>query len=128
MRRTLSTAHFPYRGWFPDLQGAMPALLLEMCVFSAPGTVELLPLLPDALRRGVLEGVWLYTWLKLERLTWDEQGLEARLQPLRDQTLTLRLRRPVQALRINGREISLEGDRVTLTLKVGETVSVQADW
>lgn len=93
VRRTLSTAHFPYRGWFPDLQGAMPAILLEMCVFSAPGVVELLPALPAALPAGELEGVWLYTWAKLERLRWDERGLRAVLVSRRDQTLRLICRR-----------------------------------
>ena len=48
VRRNLSTAHFPYRGQFPDLQGAMPALLLEMCVFSRPGVIEFLPAVPDS--------------------------------------------------------------------------------
>ena len=128
VRRTLSTAHFPYRGWFPDLQGAMPALLLEMCVFSAPGTIEFFPVLPDELKRGCLEGVWLYTWTKLERLTWDETGMEARLHPLKDQTLTFRLRRPARSFRINGREMLPEGDRVVLPVKAGETLVLEADW
>ncbi|MBO4676001.1 MAG: glycoside hydrolase N-terminal domain-containing protein [Oscillospiraceae bacterium] len=128
VRRTLSTAHFPYKGWFPDLQGAMPALLLEMCVFSAPGTVEFFPLLPAELDRGSLEGVWLYTWTKLERLSWDEKGMEALLRPLRDQTLTLRLRRPARSLRVNGREPAPEGDKVTLSVKAGETLTLEAEW
>ena len=30
VRRTLQTSHFPYRGVFPDLTGAVPAFLVEM--------------------------------------------------------------------------------------------------
>ena len=63
---TLQTRHFPYRGQFPDLQGAMPAILLEMRVFSEPGTVEFLPAIPESLGKGSIEGVWLHTWAKLE--------------------------------------------------------------
>ena len=128
VRRSLSTAHFPYKGWFPDLQGAMPALLLEMCVFSAPGTVEFFPLFPGELDRGSLEGVWLYTWTKLERLVWDKTGMQALLRPLRDQTLTLRFRRPARSLRVNGRELSMERDEVTLAVKAGETLCLEAEW
>ena len=99
-----------------------------MCVFSAPGTIEFFPVLPDELKRGCLEGVWLYTWTKLERLTWDETGMEARLHPLKDQTLTFRLRRPARSFRINGREMLPEGDRVVLPVKAGEPLVLEADW
>ena len=126
VRRNLSTAHFPYRGWFPDLQGAMPALLLEMCVFSAPGVVEFLPALPRWMRSGRLEGIWLYTWVKLELLEWDGNGLRAVLRPLLDQTLTLRLRRGFGEFRVNGQVVPPEGDHVTVSVKAGETVVAEA--
>ena len=124
VRRSLSTAHFPYRGQFPDLQGAMPALLLEMCVFSAPGVVEFLPALPDKLPGGRLEGAWLYTWVKLESLEWDETGLRAVLTPLRDQTLTLRCRRPWREFLLNGEAAAAEGDHVTAPVRAGEKLQV----
>ena len=125
MRRSLSTAHFPYRGWFPDLQGAMPALLVEMCVFSAPGVVEFLPAMPEELPRGRLEGVWLYTWGKLEWLEWEEKGLRAALTPLRDQTLTLRCRRKLEAFLLDGEGRQPEGDHVTLPGRAGETLQIE---
>jgi len=68
VRRNLATAHFPYRGQFPDLQGAMPSLLLEMCVYSEPGLIEFLPTLPENFRSGCIDGIWLYTFAKLEHL------------------------------------------------------------
>ena len=125
VRRSLSTAHFPYRGWFPDLQGAMPALLLEMCVFSAPGIVEFLPALPEGLPKGKLEGLWLYTWAKLDSLEWDEKGLTALLTPLRDQELTLRCRRAAASFLVNGEAKQPEGDHVTLPVRAGETLRVE---
>ena len=124
VRRSLSTAHVPYRGQFPDLQGAMPALLLEMCVFSAPGVVEFLPALPDKLSGGRLEGAWRYTWVKLESLEWDEKGLRAELTPLRDQTLTLRCRRPWREFLLNGKAAAPEGDHVTAPVRAGEKLQV----
>ena len=128
VRPNLSTAHFPYRGWFPDLQGAMPAILIEMCVFSAPGTVELLPAKPDWLPRGELAGVWLYTWAKLERLSWDEEGVRAVVTSRKAQSLTLRIRRPLRSLTVNGEGRKLLGDHLILDLREGETVSLEARW
>ena len=125
VRRNLSTAHFPYRGQFPDLQGAMPALLLEMCVFSAPGKVEFLPALPAQLPKGKLEGLWLYTWTKLDSLEWDEEGLRASLTPLRDQTLTLSCRRPPASCRVGGAPVPKEGGKLTLPVRAGETLRLE---
>lgn len=92
VRRNLATAHFPYRGQFPDLQGAMPALLIEMCVYSEPGFVEFLPALPDEYETGALNGVWLYTFAKLERLEWDAGEIRATIRSDREQSITFMLR------------------------------------
>lgn len=124
VRRSLSTSHFPYRGQFPDLQGAMPAILLEMCVFSMPGTVEFLPAMPASFPTGAIEGIWLYTWAKLERLCWDRQGLHAHMRSRRDQTLTLRIRRPVASFTINGKAVSMQGDHVVYAFKKDEDVRI----
>jgi hypothetical protein len=128
VRRSLSPAHFPYRGWFPDLQGAMPALLLEMAVFSAPGVVEFLPALTEKLAEGRLEGLWLYTWTKLDSLEWDRSGLRSSLTPLRDQDLTLRCRRPLKAFRLNGKLVEPEEGCVTVPVRSGETLQIELDF
>ncbi len=125
VRRNLSTAHFPYRGQFPDLQGAMPAILLEMCVFSMPGTVEFLPAMPEAFPTGELSGVWLYTWAKLNVMNWDESGVRAELVSNKAQTLTLRIRRPVSSFMINGKACEMTGDHVDYAAAEGEKLSVE---
>lgn len=125
---TLQTRHFPYRGQFPDLQGAMPAILLEMCVFSEPGTVEFLPCIPDSLGKGSIEGIWLYTWAKLERMDWNEKGLKAILVSNEAQKLTLRCRRKIKSFRINGVEMEVNGDHTEYDFKAGEKVDVEIDF
>ncbi|MBQ3879707.1 MAG: hypothetical protein II727_05345, partial [Oscillospiraceae bacterium] len=124
VRRNLSTAHFPYRGQFPDLQGAMPAILIEMCVFSMPGVVEFLPALPDYFKSGSLDGIWLYTWAKLETLSWDEKGARAVLVSDRDQTLTLRMRKPC-TMKIGGKAVAMDGDHVDYAFKKGEKTQIE---
>ncbi len=122
--RGLQTRHFPYRMPFPDLQGAMPAILLEMCVFSAPGTVELLPALPEYINKGAIDGIWLYTWAKLEHMEWCDSGIKATIISNKAQTLTIRCRRKMSSIRINGKEIKPDGDHVNYDFAEGERIEV----
>ena len=124
VRRTLQTSHFPYRGIFPDLQGAVPALLIEMCVFSAPGIIEFLPVMPADLAEGSIDGVWLYTFAKLEHMSWSRQAVHAVIVSRMDQTLTLRCRRQGSRMRINGKDAVMDGDHTECFFAAGETVDV----
>lgn len=123
--RTLHTNHYPYMVHCPDLLGAMPAILLEMCVYSVPGTVELLPAMPVSLGRGAIEGVWLYTWAKLGRMEWHKNGLRATLLSGKAQILTLRCRRHFGAFLVNGMAMPVNGDHIQYTFKEKETIDVE---
>ena len=125
VRRTLQTSHFPYRGVFPDLTGAVPAFLVEMCVFSEPGTVEFLPVMPDNLMHGAIDGVWLYTFAKLNHMDWNEKGIHASITSNQAQTLTLRNRREGCRILVNGKELAKDGDHVQYTFKAGETAQIE---
>ena len=124
VRRTLQTSHFPYRGVFPDLTGAVPAFLVEMCVFSEPGTVEFLPVMPANLMHGAIDGVWLYTFAKLNHMDWDEKGIHASITSHQAQTLTLRNRREGCRILVNGKELAKDGDHVQYTFKANETAQI----
>lgn len=126
LTRALTTYHFPYWLPCPDLQGAMPAVLLEMCVFSSPGTIELLPSLPPSLTSGCVEGIWLYTQAKLESLAWDERGFKAEIVSGQKQSVTLRFRKAVSSFKINGTETVLDGDHCVLALEKDERIQVSA--
>ena len=126
--RALSTRHFPYYAPFPDLQGAMPAILLEMCVFSQPGEVEFLPAMPASLPRGELRGVWLYTWAKLNGIIWNEKGFEAELVSNRDQELTLRFRGKCCRFQINGQDVTLENGAVHWKVMDGEVLQISCQY
>lgn len=126
--RALSTRHFPYYAPFPDLQGAMPAILLEMCVFSQPGEVEFLPAMPASLPRGELRGVWLYTWAKLNGIIWNEKGFEVELVSNRDQELTLRFRGKCRRFQINGQDVALENGAVHWNVMDGEVLQISCQY
>ena len=125
VRRTLQTSHFPYRGVFPDLQGAVPALLVEMCVFSMPGVVELLPAMPETLPEGAIDGVWLYTFAKLNHMEWNPSGIKATITSNQAQTLTLRCRRAGCRIFVNGAELPMQGDHAEFAFGKGETATVE---
>ena len=103
----------------------MPAILLEMCVFSEPGTVEFLPAVPDSLGKGRIEGIWLYTWAKLEYMDWNTNGLQAVLLSNKDQTLTLRCRKDIKSFKVNGTQMKVDGDHIQFAFKAGEKVLVE---
>lgn len=125
--RTLNCYHYPYAMQCPDLTGAMPAVLVEMLVYSAPGVVEFLPALPASLKKGNIRGVWLYTFAKLEQLEWDlEAGsLNAELISFKDQKITLRLRKKFSEIRINEEILSPEGDHVLVDIKSGVSYCIK---
>jgi hypothetical protein len=103
----------------------MPAFLVEMSVFSEPGTVEFLPVMPDYLMNGSIDGVWLYTFAKLNHMEWDEKGIRASITSNQDQTLTLRNRREGCRIRVNGKQLAKDGDHVQYAFKANETAQIE---
>jgi hypothetical protein len=60
-----------------DASGGLPALVAAMLAGSHPGSVTLLPALPDAWPAGRVEGLRLRGGLLLESLDWSADGAEA---------------------------------------------------
>lgn len=68
----LASSHYGGRGVFnTDAACALPGVLLEMLLDSAPGVVELLPAVPPALARGTLRGALTRTGVRIEALAWN---------------------------------------------------------
>lgn len=123
--RSLNTNHFPYAMRFPDLQGAMPAILIEMCVCSAPGVIEFLPAMPKQLQVGRIEGIWLYTWMKLECMEWNETEIRAELISNRDQKVSLKYGKGPADFCINGEVKERVKTQMSVLFKTGEKVLLE---
>ena len=80
--------------------------------------------MPEYLKKGSIEGIWLYTWTKLEKMSWDEEGIRANLVSDREQTLTLRNRKPGVQFFVNGEKITPEGDHITYHFSENEAVEI----
>lgn len=69
---SLCSSHYENHGVFcTDTCNAVPAIMMEMLVGSAPGTIELLPALPQSLTRGSISGVKARNRVTVEKLSWD---------------------------------------------------------
>lgn len=68
----LGTAHYPEGKVFcTDVAHTFPTILMEMLVYSEKGVLELLPALPDCLKKGRIMGVLGRNRVRVEELSWD---------------------------------------------------------
>jgi alpha-L-fucosidase 2 len=77
-----------------DATFSMPAVLIEMLVFSKPGIIELLPALPqDKFIRGTLRGVKARGGITLDELNWNKTlgVVKVVLHSEKEQSIKLRM-------------------------------------
>ncbi|MEU5217006.1 glycoside hydrolase N-terminal domain-containing protein [Streptomyces sp. NPDC020807] len=87
---SLMSAHYPGRDVYnADAAHALPALLIESLVQSAPGRLVLLPAPPARCPRGRLTGVRTRFGARVD-LTWTPGAYHALLRPERDARIELR--------------------------------------
>jgi alpha-L-fucosidase 2 len=98
---TLICPHDPYANMrIADAQGGIPAIMMEMLVYSRPGVIEVLPALPPSLTRGSINGMLLRTFAKLDKLTWnmDSGTVDFTVTSLREQDVTLIARYGIEGI------------------------------
>ncbi len=127
IRDNLMTNHYPYCVFFPDITGSYPEAMVEMLAFSEPGTVELLPALPEYFHGGNASHIHLYCFAEAEKLSWNrrEGWVRATLRSVRDQQLTLRCHALGRTIRVNGGEIIPFNGESTLTMKKDVPVEIE---
>ncbi|MBN2698522.1 MAG: glycoside hydrolase N-terminal domain-containing protein [Bacteroidales bacterium] len=81
----------PYGIPIPDAQGGIPAIIMEMLMYSRPGVIEVLPALPSSLRKGSINGMLARTFSRINKLTWDmqERTVDITITSLKNQEITL---------------------------------------
>lgn len=102
MNTSFITCHNPGpRIYNLDTTFAMPAVLMEMLVYSEPGLVEALPALPqDRFDRGTLRGVLARGGVTVEELHWNLtlQHVSITLRSARAQSPVLKFGVPVRSV------------------------------
>jgi alpha-L-fucosidase 2 len=88
------------RIYYADFACSFPTVLMEMLLFSKPGVIKLLPMLPDALSRGSIFGLRGQCQVVLERLTWDleQRIVQADIRSLIEQKVILKLGRSFEKM------------------------------
>jgi hypothetical protein len=105
----------PYGIPIPDAQGGIPALMMEMLVYSRSGSIELLPALPRALINGTINGILVRTFAKIDTLSWDMDArtVDATITSLKKQDITLIVRHGIK-------EISAPKGVLAQSFKIGQ--------
>jgi alpha-L-fucosidase 2 len=75
----------------PDAQGGIPAIIMEMLLYSRPGIIEVLPALPPSMIKGSINGMLARTFARVNKLAWDmlKQTVDITITSVKKQDITL---------------------------------------
>ena len=90
----------PYGIPIPDAHGGIPAIVMEMLLYSRPGLIEVLPALPRTLVKGSIRGMLARSFASIGQLAWDmrTRTVDLTIISLRNQDVTLIARHGIQAI------------------------------
>jgi len=96
----LRSSREPYDKPVPDAQGAIPAIIMEMLLYSRPGLIEVLPALPESLVRGSISGMLARSFARINDLTWDMEArtVDLTVTSFRKQDVTLMARHGIEKI------------------------------
>jgi len=88
----------PYAMPVPDAHGGIPAIVMEMLLYSRPGVIEVLPALPESLVKGSISGMLARTFARIDKLEWDTDArtVELTVTAFRQQDITLIARHGIE--------------------------------
>ncbi len=127
---SLVTSHNPGVIYNTDALHSIPAVILEMLVFSKPGIIEFLPALSEKFSKGSVSGVLCRTQAKVEHLEWDmaNKTMTANVSSGKKQNIRLQLRKTITSAKVNGVAVRLDGDTFSTSFDAGETKTIVLRW
>ncbi len=95
---TMRCSHDPWAFPMPDAQGGIPAIMMEMLLYSRPGVIEVLPALPHTLTKGAINGMLARTFARIDTLAWDmtARTVDLKVTSFRNQDVTLIARQGIE--------------------------------
>ncbi len=126
----LATSHYNNHSVFAtDVVNSVPTVMMEMLAATKPGTLELLPALPNGPKKGSISGMLGKSQFTINNLTWDmdNRTVKVTLTSNIDQNLTLIQRSGIESITSDGVAIQnspLGGIARVLPLQQGRTVTV----
>ncbi|MCX6327029.1 MAG: glycoside hydrolase N-terminal domain-containing protein [Bacteroidia bacterium] len=127
--RSLTTSHYPNRIYNADMLNSLPAVVMEMLVYSRPGVIELLPACSSRLNSGKISGVNCRTQATVESLEWNfqEKRVVAAISSKKDQTIELMYRKGIKNLRCNVPVDQKTKNSYLVKTKKGETINLEIE-
>jgi hypothetical protein len=97
---TMRCSHDPWAFPMPDAQGGIPAIMMEMLLYSRPGVIEVLPALPHTLTKGAINGMLARTFARIDTLSWDmaARTVDLKVTSFRNQDVTLIARQGIEKI------------------------------
>lgn len=97
---SLRCSREPYGQLVPDAHGGIPAIVMEMLLYSRPGVIEVLPALPPTLKKGSIRGMLARTFARIDHLAWDMDArtVELTVTSLRRQVVALVARDGIETI------------------------------
>jgi hypothetical protein len=127
---SLRCSRDPYAGPVSDAHCGIPAIIMEMLVYSRPGVIEVLPALPPSLLKGSISGMLLRTFARLDKLSWDMETrtVDLTVTSVRKQDITLIVRYGIENISapvgVLAAKPSLDTINCDLHLSEGKTVEI----
>lgn len=127
---SLVTSHNPGIIYNTDALHAIPAVVLEMLVFSKPGVIEFLPALSNKFQKGNISGILCRTQAKIKYLEWNmpQKTLLAKVASGKQQTITFQLQKKITQVKVNTKIHKVEDNNFTLNFSAGETKTIKITW
>ena len=129
---SLFTYHNPGRIYNADMLHSLPAVVMEMLVYSKPGEIELLPALSSKILTGKVSGICCRNGVLVEELDWDLNlgRIVVRLKSRYDQKVSLRLRRGARSLQgfHDGNALAVDDGVLQVELKKDSTAELALSW
>ncbi len=129
--KSLFTSHNPHREIFnSDALHSIPAVVLEMLVYSRPGMIELIPALSENLPKGKVSGVMCRTKAKVNSLSWDmnKKTADADIVSTVDQDISIVLDKSLKEVKVNGKPVSFTGNIANVPFEKGQVYNIQMKW
>ncbi|MEM6689760.1 MAG: glycoside hydrolase N-terminal domain-containing protein [Planctomycetota bacterium] len=127
---SLFTSHNPGIIHNSDALHSIPAVILEMLVYSRPGVIELLPACSREFNRGSVYGVKCRTMATVEKLAWnfDKNELTCQIKSLKDQVISIAGPGPIDSATVDGKPINLSGDEIDLKFQADTSRKIELRW
>ena len=125
--RSLFTSHNPNRIYNADMLNSLPAVVMEMLVYSRPGVIELLPACSPKFTKGRITGIKCRTQATVETLEWnfEEKKVNAVISSGKDQSIELFYRKGIKDLKCSVPVNQKTENSFSVDFKKGKSINLE---